>query len=250
MPDEPIFTPSALPPERETVTLVPYRLDAPAYAGLIATIAEIAVEAVTAAPEPRPLIADLGAGRGAQIKAVLTRLGDAATYVGFEDTAELLEVARSALSREITSGRIMLSYHDLLLGLPTFPQPPLAMIFGLCLRPLPPQARERRLSEARAALAPGGRVVVVETVTDPQHDAGLAQSHREHRTAHGHRGVTVPRRRALSGGMTRLSISAYEDMFARAGFNAILRGQAWSLCVWALEPHARAGDVGADGRPG
>ncbi len=39
-------------PRPETVTVVPCSLDAPVYAGLIATIAEIAGETVTAATEP------------------------------------------------------------------------------------------------------------------------------------------------------------------------------------------------------
>jgi hypothetical protein len=196
------------------VAAVPwYRIDGPSLMLrlLREILGDLLVEA-SAGTATESLIADIGAGFGTEIGALARRLAGTASLMTVDD-------------------------EELASGLPGFSRRPAAVIFALSLRRFPARRRLELLRQAHADLAPGGLVLVVETLRepDPEFAALLNAVARTQRRRYREWHTQVPRWQVLSGPQV-VDEPAIGALFTEAGFTFSRLYAAGPLHAWVLRP--------------
>lgn len=170
------------------------------------------------------LIVDLGCSRGEALKLVLDRAPRNVRAVGVETSPPMLA---AATERFAGHPHVQVLDHDLRNGLPTFPQPPGAVLSVLTLQFTPIDYRPRLLTEVRQTLRPGGVLVLVEKVlpTAGFHEVLTAHYH-DRKRAQGYTDEQVAAKAvSLEGVLVPLTARWNEDALAAAGFREV-------ECVW------------------
>jgi hypothetical protein len=204
-------------PDEEVAAVPRYRIDGSSLMLrlLREMIGDLLLEAF-AGTDTESLVADIGAGLGTEIGTLARRLAGAASLMTVGD-------------------------EELASGLPGFSRRPAAMIFALTLRRFPARRRLELLRQAYAELAPGGLVLVVETLRepDPEFAALLNAVARTQRRRYRERHTQVPRWQVLSGQQV-VDEATIGALFSEAGFTFSRLYAAGPLHAWVLRPATSA----------
>jgi len=174
------------------------------------------------------LIYDLGCSLGATTLAILGQLGEHdARIVAIDSAAAMIERAREQLTDPRVEFRLA-DVRDLTL------EPAAVVILNYVLQFVPPDDRLALLTRIRAALAPGGLLIVSGKIRfeDPAEQAFHEAAHLDFKRANGYSELEISgKRSALEGVMIVDTEAQHRQYFSAAGFRTVRK---WYQCLnWA-----------------
>lgn len=198
------------------------RRSIPEYEKMRAAVAGLAALYVS----PGTSVVDLGCSRGEALAGVrelvqLLPRARGVRYVGAEISGPMLEAARERFrdAPDVHVDRV-----DLRERFPAFSGRASVVLSVLALQFVPINYRQRIVSEAREALAPGGAFIVVEKVLGRSTalDSAFVETYHAMKREHGYSDEEVVRKAAaLEGVLVPLTARWNEDLLEAAGFSAV-----------------------------
>jgi tRNA (cmo5U34)-methyltransferase len=181
----------------------------------------------TASDAPRTIY-DLGCSLGATTLAVLRQLGDApARIVAVDNSAAMIEQARAAIADPRVAFRLA-DVREL-----DF-EPATVVLLNYVLQFIRPADRLALLTRIRAALAPGGLLIVSGKIRfdDPEEQQFYEAAHLDFKRANGYRELEISgKRNALERVMIVDTEAQHRRYFSDAGFSTVRK---WYQCLnWA-----------------
>ena len=212
----------------EVVAVFPdmIRRSVPGYETVIPLTGLLAAARVQAGAGLR--VYDLGCSLGATSLAIAERLGSAhADIIAVDNAPAMIESAR----RQIADPRIRFLLADIV-GLPFHPCA--AVLLNYVLQFLPPESRLPLLTRIRAALNPGGCLIVSGKIrADTAADQSFFEAaHLDFKRANGYSELEISgKRSALEQVMIVASEAEHRALFQAAGFGSVRK---WYQCLnWA-----------------
>lgn len=172
--------------------------------------------------EPGARIVDYGCARGAQLQAVIARLGARNIYLGLEISEPMLDAARASLQSWIDVGRCEIRRADLRTELPRAHAGVAASV--LTLQFIPIEYRQRIVQHIFDTLAPGGAFVLVEKCLGANYalDQTFVELYYELKQRNGYTPNDIDRKRlSLEGVLVPITADWNEQLLRNAGFRSI-----------------------------